>query len=388
MLTVVGRFKRAVMKQNASEHCRSKPRKMETGGSAPSAGIPSTSHCLKAQPQLCKSAKKQVDIAEPSLTKSRTGDHLDGKRLQQSQAYLSLRPYQRTRQRANFRDDFGPPVSSSSSFSSSNEAYYPYPSPNKFPKTNPFFKGTIKSGQHARHGYSKLNCVRGQALADGATVCPIVEESESTTTDSALTSSQTNSGSSESQVSLTSGNQKAQMKKIIAGLKTFGIKGELYVSMILNCGMLTISIDEARHLQPPPGTPSCNAYIRLSLMPDEEKRTQYKSEVVPGSNAPVFNLNVSFEILPGDSRKRVFVSVWNRDAKTQKGGLLGCMAFSIRGLAETKQVEGWYYLLAPSYGRHKHLAVEKVNMLTYYGSIDSLQKRQLLGRPTSGPAFL
>ncbi|KFD49395.1 hypothetical protein M514_09758 [Trichuris suis] len=384
MLTVVGRFKRAVMKQNnSSEHCRSKTHKMDTGATASSANVPSTSHNPKAMMhQLSKNGKKQVDITESSLAKGRPGDNAVGnKRLQQSQQYLSLRPHQRTRQKANFRDDFGPPLSSSSSFSSSNEPYYPYPSPNKFPKTNPFFKTTIKCGQQARSGYVKLNCIPRETTPAVATVCPIVEESESTTTDSALTSSQTNSGSSESQESLASSNQRAQMKKIIAGLKSFGIKGELYVSMILNRGMLTISIDQARHLQPPAGSTSCNAYIRLTLMPDEEKRTQYKSEVVPGSNVPVFNLNVSLlvndcqghqrcarakwcfcllsEVLPEDDRKRVFISLWNRDAVTQKGGLLGCMAFSIRGLIETKQVEGWYYLLAPSYGRHKHLAVEK-----------------------------
>ncbi|OUC42896.1 C2 domain protein [Trichinella nativa] len=133
----------------------------------------------------------------------------------------------------------------------------------------------------------------------------------------------------------------------------YTILGELYVSVILNRSLLTICADEARNLQPPPGSTSCNAYIRLSLMPDEEKRTQYKSEIVPGSNSPVFNQNV-----------------------TLKGGLLGCMAFSVRSILQTKQIEGWYYLLSPHYGRQKHLAVDKVNMLTYYGSIDCSKKPQ------------
>jgi hypothetical protein len=36
-----------------------------------------------------------------------------------------------------------------------------------------------------------------------------------------------------------------------------------------------------------------------------------------------------------------------------------------------QQVDGWYFLLAPSFGKHKHLAVDNVKMLTYYGSVDS-----------------
>lgn len=36
-----------------------------------------------------------------------------------------------------------------------------------------------------------------------------------------------------------------------------------------------------------------------------------------------------------------------------------------------KQIDGWYFLLSPQYGKRKHLAVHKVTMLTYYGSVDS-----------------
>uniref|UniRef100_A0A914VB12 Uncharacterized protein n=1 Tax=Plectus sambesii TaxID=2011161 RepID=A0A914VB12_9BILA len=38
---------------------------------------------------------------------------------------------------------------------------------------------------------------------------------------------------------------------------------------------------------------------------------------------------------------------------------------------EFPETDGWYFLLQPKYGLRKHLAVSKVNMLTYYGSVDS-----------------
>ncbi|KRY81570.1 Regulator of G-protein signaling 3 [Trichinella pseudospiralis] len=297
-----------------------------------------------------------------------------------ARTYQTL-PQSSRRPLGNFRDDFGPPLSSSSTYSSSSDATLSYyPSPNKFPKTNPYVAARPRTDP--KFGFATVRRVgpiveeelTTTTTATGTTITTTTT-STSTTTDSAITGSRS-SGTNSPSLQSSSCEQKAQMKRIVSGLKAFGIKGELYVSVILNRSLLTISADEARNLQPPPGSTSCNAYIRLSLMPDEEKRTQYKSEIVPGSNSPVFNQNVTFELLPEDSRKRLLISVWNRDCNTQKGGLLGCMAFSVRSILQTKQIEGWYYLLSPHYGRQKHLAVDKVNMLTYYGSIDCSKKSQ------------
>ncbi|KRY13671.1 Regulator of G-protein signaling 3 [Trichinella patagoniensis] len=437
-----------------------------------------------------------------------------------ARTYQTL-PHSSRRPLGSFRDDFGPPLSSSSTYSSSSDATLSYyPSPNKFPKTNPYVAARPRTDP--KFGFAtvrRVGPIAEEEPTTTSTATSTTTTTTSTTTDSAITGSRSSGTNSPSLQSSTC-EQKAQMKRIVSGLKAFGIKvvpqnktaqndkskvhthaphvdriiqanrqtgtpfldtvssdsstlhrstcsassetstfengsnqactsmmkneklkkpdynsiqpamskhcflkrfsghcsklkvtptvchisqgqmkrkkpntyiyiyiyhltgiqfyppRELYVSVILNRSLLTICADEARNLQPPPGSTSCNAYIRLSLMPDEEKRTQYKSEIVPGSNSPVFNQNVTFELLPEDSRKRLLISVWNRDCNTQKGGLLGCMAFSVRSILQTKQIEGWYYLLSPHYGRQKHLAVDKVNMLTYYGSIDCSKKPQ------------
>ncbi|KRX63330.1 Regulator of G-protein signaling 3 [Trichinella sp. T9] len=312
-----------------------------------------------------------------------------------ARTYQTL-PHSSRRPLGSFRDDFGPPLSSSSTYSSSSDATLSYyPSPNKFPKTNPYVAARPRTDP--KFGFAtvrRVGPIAEEEPTTTSTATSTTTTTTSTTTDSAITGSRSSGTNSPSLQSSTC-EQKAQMKRIVSGLKAFGIKGELYVSVILNRSLLTICADEARNLQPPPGSTSCNAYIRLSLMPDEEKRTQYKSEIVPGSNSPVFNQNVTFELLPEDSRKRLLISVWNRDCNTQKGGLLGCMAFSVRSILQTKQIEGWYYLLSPHYGRQKHLAVDKVNMLTYYGSIDCSKKPQHNNNNTNnhgchrvGPIFL
>ncbi|KRX63329.1 Regulator of G-protein signaling 3 [Trichinella sp. T9] len=450
-----------------------------------------------------------------------------------ARTYQTL-PHSSRRPLGSFRDDFGPPLSSSSTYSSSSDATLSYyPSPNKFPKTNPYVAARPRTDP--KFGFAtvrRVGPIAEEEPTTTSTATSTTTTTTSTTTDSAITGSRSSGTNSPSLQSSTC-EQKAQMKRIVSGLKAFGIKvvpqnktaqndkskvhthaphvdriiqanrqtgtpfldtvssdsstlhrstcsassdtstfengsnqactsmmkneklkkpdynsiqpamskhcflkrfsghcsklkvtptprtdetkkakyiyiyiyhltgiqfyppRELYVSVILNRSLLTICADEARNLQPPPGSTSCNAYIRLSLMPDEEKRTQYKSEIVPGSNSPVFNQNVTFELLPEDSRKRLLISVWNRDCNTQKGGLLGCMAFSVRSILQTKQIEGWYYLLSPHYGRQKHLAVDKVNMLTYYGSIDCSKKPQHNNNNTNnhgchrvGPIFL
>ncbi|KAL1226561.1 Regulator of G-protein signaling [Trichinella spiralis] len=279
-----------------------------------------------------------------------------------ARTYQTL-PHSSRRPLGSFRDDFGPPLSSSSTYSSSSDATLSYyPSPNKFPKTNPYVAARPRTDP--KFGFAtvrRVGPIAEEEPTTTSTATSTTTTTTSTTTDSAITGSRSSGTNSPSLQSSTC-EQKAQMKRIVSGLKAFGIKGELYVSVILNRSLLTICADEARNLQPPPGSTSCNAYIRLSLMPDEEKRTQYKSEIVPGSNSPVFNQNVTFELLPEDSRKRLLISVWNRDCNTQKGGLLGCMAFSVRSILQTKQIEGWYYLLSPHYGRQKHLAVDKFSL--------------------------
>ena len=62
--------------------------------------------------------------------------------------------------------------------------------------------------------------------------------------------------------------------------------------------------------------------------------------------------------MPEDMAKRVFICVCHRDRKRQTAELLGCMSFGINNVRRKKKdVNGWFYLLAESVGRRKHLQV-------------------------------
>ncbi|VDP45908.1 unnamed protein product [Soboliphyme baturini] len=77
---------------------------------------------------------------------------------------------------------------------------------------------------------------------------------------------------------------------------------------------------------------------KLSLMPDEEKKAEFKTAVVPGTSEPLFNQNFTFEVLPEDYHKRLIISVWHRDPVSRKSSLMGCMAFTVKSVLDEKVI--------------------------------------------------
>lgn len=133
-------------------------------------------------------------------------------------------------------------------------------------------------------------------------------------------------------------------------------RGQLKLSVYVNCGLLTIHVVQARHLGSK-ATLNCNTYVRLSLAPDETRRTKCKTALVSESNNPFYDEKFSFELLDEDFKKRLLISLWNRDGKG-RSEFLGCMSFGINHIQKSRRtVNGWYYLLTEEVGRRKHLRV-------------------------------
>ncbi|KAI0227532.1 hypothetical protein LSAT2_022000 [Lamellibrachia satsuma] len=130
-----------------------------------------------------------------------------------------------------------------------------------------------------------------------------------------------------------------------------GVSGQLKLSIYINCGLLTIHVVQARHL----ACPSDEVFVKLSLAPDETKRTRCKTQIVRNSPQPIFDEKFSFELLDDDITRRLLISLWHRPADCHSQ-LLGCMSFGIKNIMEKKDgVSGWYFLLSESVGRFKHL---------------------------------
>ncbi|PSN49937.1 hypothetical protein C0J52_07042 [Blattella germanica] len=89
-------------------------------------------------------------------------------------------------------------------------------------------------------------------------------------------------------------------------------RGELELGIYSNYGLLTIHIISGRNLHRAGGK-ACNAYVKVTLVPSSEERTFHRTSVHRESSSPWFDQKFSFELVPTDLDKRVFVSAWHRD---------------------------------------------------------------------------
>ncbi|XP_071096723.1 uncharacterized protein [Haliotis cracherodii] len=159
---------------------------------------------------------------------------------------------------------------------------------------------------------------------------------------------------------LRSGECKVQCTAPIAAKKTHKVlqsQGQLKVSAYMNFGLLTVHVVQARNLSSN-WKPQCDSYVKMSLVPDESRRTRCKTQAVLDSNNPTYDDKFSFELLDEDQNKRLLISLWHKDQNSSLNEFLGCMSFGVKHLVNpNKEVNGWYYLLTEEVGRKKHLQV-------------------------------
>ncbi|WAR30627.1 RGS3-like protein [Mya arenaria] len=134
-------------------------------------------------------------------------------------------------------------------------------------------------------------------------------------------------------------------------------QGQLKVSVYMNFGLLTVHVVQARQLSTK-WKPTCDSFVKLSLIPDDGKKPRCKTEILKDSNNPLYDEKFSLEVTEEDQNKRLMLSVWHRDTHASVNEFLGCMSFGVRHLRQPhREVSGWYYLLTEDVGRRKHLAV-------------------------------
>ncbi|KAB0351496.1 hypothetical protein FD754_016353 [Muntiacus muntjak] len=104
----------------------------------------------------------------------------------------------------------------------------------------------------------------------------------------------------------------------------------------------------------------CDSYVKISLIPEDNRLRRQKTQTVPDCRDPVFHEHFFFPVQEEDEQKRLLVAVWNRAGDSRQSGLIGCMSFGVKSLlTPDKEVNGWYYLLGEDLGRTKHLKVAR-----------------------------
>ena len=149
----------------------------------------------------------------------------------------------------------------------------------------------------------------------------------------------------------------------ISGFGTFqeisSTRGQLNLSIHEEQGNLIVFVSEARDLPVRPNQRSSQltTYCKLYLLPDSAKKSKSKSGVIRGTRNPNFRQNFSFQLSTEDRKKRLHISVWQREMKHSQ---IGCMSFQVEevSLSENGEVSGWFYLLEPGYGDERNFPVD------------------------------
>ncbi|XP_019365915.1 PREDICTED: regulator of G-protein signaling 3 isoform X2 [Gavialis gangeticus] len=134
-------------------------------------------------------------------------------------------------------------------------------------------------------------------------------------------------------------------------------KGQLKLSIDVQGGCLMLHIMEAKGLMGKEYR-TCDSYVKMSIVPDTDRKCRQKTKTVPDSKNPVFHEHFLFPVQEEDEQKRLLVTVWNRERNSRQSELIGCMSFGVKSLlTPDKEISGWYYLLGEDLGRTKHLKV-------------------------------
>ncbi|XP_065428304.1 regulator of G-protein signaling 3 isoform X2 [Chrysemys picta bellii] len=137
-------------------------------------------------------------------------------------------------------------------------------------------------------------------------------------------------------------------------LTTFG---QLKLSIDMQGRLLVLHIMEAKGLMGKEYR-TCNSYVKMSVVPDTDRKCRQKTKTVPDSKNPIFHEHFLFPVQEEDEQKRLLVTVWNQERNSRQSQLIGCMSFGVKSLlTPDKEVSGWYYLLGEDLGRTKHLKV-------------------------------
>ncbi|XP_074218133.1 regulator of G-protein signaling 3 isoform X3 [Camelus bactrianus] len=135
--------------------------------------------------------------------------------------------------------------------------------------------------------------------------------------------------------------------------------GQLKLSIDARDRVLLLHIIEGRGLMSKePGV--CDSYVKISLIPEDNRLHRQKTRAVPDCRDPVFHEHFFFPVQKEYEQKRLLITVWNRAADSKQSGLIGCMSFGLKSLlTPDKEINGWYYLLGEDLGRTKHLKVAR-----------------------------
>nr|XP_032629378.1 regulator of G-protein signaling 3-like [Chelonoidis abingdonii] len=93
-------------------------------------------------------------------------------------------------------------------------------------------------------------------------------------------------------------------------------KGQLKLSIDMQGRLLVLHIMEAKGLMGKEYR-TCNSYVKMSVVPDTDRKCRQKTKTVPDSKNPIFHEHFLFPVQEEDEHKRLLVTVWNQERNSR-----------------------------------------------------------------------
>ncbi|RUS74089.1 hypothetical protein EGW08_018152, partial [Elysia chlorotica] len=124
-------------------------------------------------------------------------------------------------------------------------------------------------------------------------------------------------------------------------------RGRIHLKVAVKGTKAEIEIVEARNLCPMDPNGLADPYVKVKLLPHEQK-LKLKTKTIKASLNPVWNESFSLELGPDDHAKRLSLEVWDWD-RTSRNDFMGSLSFGISELIKAPS-EGWFKLLSQEEG--------------------------------------
>jgi classical protein kinase C alpha type len=141
-------------------------------------------------------------------------------------------------------------------------------------------------------------------------------------------------------------------------------RGRIRLTIKIHEKKISIQVLEARNLLPMDPNGLSDPYVKVKLIPFDEKiNIQFKTKTIKSTLNPIWNESFDSIFCDADMGKRLFIEVWDWD-RTSSDDFMGSLSFGINEILK-QPVDGWFKLLVKEEGEFYNTPVLNLDELSH-----------------------